>query len=52
MAVDLDETHHGLVAVAGVQLHVDLAVHTSFTLGVIVLTALTESHVVGCKRFW
>ena len=39
-------THHGLVAVTGVQLHADLAVHAGFALGMIVLTALTGSHVV------
>lgn len=37
-------TYHGLVAVAGVQLHVDLAVDSGLGFLVEVLAGLTEGH--------
>ena len=46
LKVSFSTPYHGLVAVAGMELHVDLAVDASFALGMIVLTALTDSHFV------
>lgn len=41
-------THHGLVCVRGVQLHVDLSVDPCFTFLVEVLARLTLRHFFGC----
>ena len=45
------ETYHWLIAIACVQFHVDLAIDSGLTFGMVVLTALTDSHFVSFKLF-